>query len=205
MSLDKYAIFIEPMGELRDAVIRWKNQLRGIFPHATYIEHPPHATLLFCHFKNIERVIFNLNRICDSVSYFEICSQQTQVFFDDASTGGGHTLAYKIFPSLNLMQLQQSCAESVESFVMHGNESLVSGLNIEPFQSSFRRFGFPFVGHHWIPHMTIASIKVKSDNAEMTSFQSQSFFFTQILDHISLWRVNGECHEKIQDFYFKET
>ena len=68
---------------------------------------------------------------------------------------------------------------------------------------SFIKYGFPFVGEHWIPHFTVASLQTGKNNPIIKNFLAQKIKFNFIIDQLSLWRINGDDHHFINNIYFK--
>ena len=62
----------------------------------------------------------------------------------------------------------------------------------------FDKYGFPFVGSHWIPHLSIASVK-GSGKKIINEFKS----FTNNLNHkvneghLALYKITGDKHQLI--------
>jgi hypothetical protein len=196
----KYALFIEPKDSLLELIQNWKKFCAEDFPGAPYLSHPPHSTLLYTYFKSNERVIELLKEVTQKMEAFPLVSQQTIVFENDALAGGGHTLAIRANADQALLHLQMQLSESVVPEIELNREILPEAINHGLFAESFSRFGFPFVGQHWIPHFSIASIKADRSHQLIRNFESQSFSFDQEVNEISLWEVKGDEHQKITSF-----
>ena len=63
---------------------------------------------------------------------------------------------------------------------------------------SFRQFGFPFIGAHWIPHFTIASLKKDMDHPLIKEFSDLSINYTNKIDKISYWQVINGDHKLLK-------
>jgi hypothetical protein len=67
----------------------------------------------------------------------------------------------------------------------------------EPFGTSWRRYGFPFVGSHWIPHFTVASLLTAPDDPAVAEVMSVGATHHFTVDSVSVWRVRGDEHERL--------
>ena len=79
-----------------------------------------------------------------------------KIFYNDSVTGGD-TLAIGWVPNSFAFEFQQDLSDSLLDFIktpiFYKNEW--EGK----YKESYNRYGFPFVGSHWIPHLTVASVK----------------------------------------------
>jgi 2'-5' RNA ligase len=196
----KYAIFIEPKFDFFESISMWKKVVGEEHSSAPYLTHPPHATLIFTHLKDVDKASDLLRSSCAKISPLTIKSKERLAFYDDPLAGGGHTLAYRLENSAELFDLQKSCAEVLEPVIDHGHDVLPEALAHPMFQESFSRFSFPFVGSHWIPHMTVASIPTERDAPMMEEFLSICMTLINEVETVSLWAVDGDIHQKIEIF-----
>lgn len=201
----KYAVFIEPRYDFFEAISMWKKNVEEEFPNAPYLSHPPHATLIFTHLKDVASASELLKMAVASQAPFAITSEEKIAFYDDPLAGGGHTMAYRLRDSKELFELQKCCAEALEPIIDHGHESLSDVLSAPMFRESFSRFAFPFVGTHWIPHMTVASLPVERDDPLLDSFMSVHMRLECQIEAVSLWAVDADEHEKLESFSLKKN
>lgn len=187
------AIFIEPEGELALNLRKWKKIINNKLPCQPYCSHPPHSTLIHA---NINEESNAIETICDAVisfSSFQTKATKPDVFWEDAATGGGHTLIWRIKLTDEMSKLQSYIAESLRP---HLNEYIAPEFvkNNILLKKSFDKYGFPFVGSHWIPHFTVASIMTTRDNYLIKSFLNQRNSYEMDVKEISCWRVDGDKH-----------
>jgi hypothetical protein len=66
------------------------------------------------------------------------------------------------------------------------------------YKESYDRYGFPFVGSHWIPHLTIASVKEEGkkliDNIKTKKI---SLNHKESGGSLALYKILGENHQLI--------
>ena len=185
----KYGIFWIPKKELRGFVKSWKDKVSIIEPNAQYLQHPIHSTVfLFYGEKHKES------------EYLYLISQSNPTFgsakwlvFENDSITGLDTLTISLEKSLAWGNLQIKIAESIKPSIIKPIEYPNTWEGT--FKSSYQNYGFPFVGKHWIPHLTIASFKNKSfvNNAILTSILTNKINYGEI----ALYRIEGEIHTKI--------
>ena len=149
-----FAVFIEPEGVLRTNILRWKEMVEAKYPNQSYCSHPPHSTLIHVNVKQEEMAILAVGEILKNFSAFKNRIVETDVFWNDSAAGGGHTLYWKIASKQILFDLQKQVAESLHPFICSNPEPEFIKNSIL-LKNSFHRYGFPFIGSHWIPHLSI--------------------------------------------------
>ena len=172
-----------------------------MFPGQPYCSHPPHCTLIHTHVNKvpIEDQIGGEGIV--SIKPFKIQVSGTDVFWNDAATGG-HTLYLKIIPSIALKELQLRVAKAISPIVLPKSAPDFIENNLD-FKMSFEKYGFPFVGSHWIPHFSVASIRTDSSNSLIEEFISWNSVFEFVIGEVSLWRIESDNHIRIQSYSFK--
>lgn len=198
------AIFIEPRGPLRTALIERKSMLERAMPGQAYTCHPPHSTLLFGDYGSPELWTDNLRAAVISLPPFPLATDAWQEFPNDLQANGGHTVAYRVKLSPDLLRLQLTIAEVVAPF--RKPDPIPHPLaDREPFASSLMRFGFPFVGPHWIPHFTIGSPRVPANDPLLVTLMAGSAAHEEQINCVSVWRVTADHHERLTELALAGT
>ena len=70
-------------------------------------------------------------------------------------------------------------------------------MRSEPFLGSWRDYGFPFVGSHWIPHFTVAALPVPRDHHLLAEFLESTGCQQMTVRRVTWWRVVGDRHEQL--------
>ena len=149
----KYGIFWIPNEELNQFVESWKNRFRKVEPDAIFLNHPVHSTIfLFNALEQDESKI--ISRIKNVKINFLVDSWK--IFYNDLVTGGD-TLSVGLAPNTLAFQFQHDLSESLLDFIK--TPIIYNNVWEGKYKKSYDRYGFPFVGSHWIPHLTIASVK----------------------------------------------
>ena len=137
--------------------------------------------------------IEGINKALNSFSAFRIEVAGTDVFWEDVSTGGGHTLFWRIKPTQSLLALQAGVAETLRPLLVEKTAS--DFVKVNPLsKESFERYGFPFIGAHWIPHLTIASLQTERDHPLIGAFLNQTESYELNVTEVSCWRVDNNQH-----------
>ena len=109
----------------------------------------------------------------------------------------GHTVVFKARPVPEVFTLQKACGDVLKRWRRDKETASGGILEREPFKSSFAEYGFPFVGSHWIPHFTVASLKVAKDSPLLRTISSGEARHEFLLDRVSVWEIEGDSHTKL--------
>lgn len=197
-SLGRHAVLIEPDGSLREAVRAWKARVAARWPSAVYLADPPHSTLWVGEVRDLEDAEREVRDTAARILEFSITIRGPHVFYDDALAGGGQTCAFAAVLTGELARLQSSVADGLRRHRSPASDDqLPAPMRREPFLGSWREYGFPFVGSHWIPHFTIASLPVRRDDPFIAEWFGATASWQVPVRHLSWWRVVGGRHERL--------
>jgi 2'-5' RNA ligase len=193
------AIFIEPQGELKTNLLMWKAKVEENLPGQFYCSHPPHSTLIHV---NVKHEAMAIEIIGKSLQYFSAFINkviETGIFWEDSATGGGHTLFWKIHPNQLLFDLQTQVAEALSPLL--ANNTAPEFVKNDPvLKESFDRYGYPFIGVHWIPHMTIASLQAPRNHPLIEEFQNLAGNYEMAVTEVSCWQVKTDQHICLKNY-----
>ena len=193
------AIFIEPQGDLKANLLMWKAKVEENFPKQFYCSHPPHSTLIHVNVIQEKMAIEAIGKIVKNINEFKNKVVETDVFWNDDATGGGHTLFWKIQTSQVLFDLQKQIAEVLHPFI--AETTMPEFVQNNPlFKESLDRYGFPFVGDHWIPHFTIASLQTDQNDPLIEEFLNQVGDYEMGVTEVSCWRVENGQHTCLESY-----
>ena len=150
-------IFIEPDGELQEFILSCKERMKKLDPHAIYLTHPPHLTLVHTNAPYTDTLQSKLEGQIRKDGPFVIQVKQFHVFENDPLAENMNTLTLRVEQNELLFQLQMIVASAIR-------QSLSAAFVKRDFptvemNNSYKLYGFPFVGDHWIPHFTIGSTR----------------------------------------------
>lgn len=151
--VNKYGLFWIPNEELKQYVESWKNRFRKVEPNAIFLNHPVHSTILLfnAHEQDQSEIILSIKN-----AKINFLVDSWKIFENDLATGGD-TLSVGLVPNSMAFEFQQDLSESLLRFVK--TPIIYNNIWEGKYKESYDRYGFPFVGSHWIPHLTVASVK----------------------------------------------
>jgi 2'-5' RNA ligase len=196
--MKKIGIFIEPTGSLAETIRNLKSEVELKLPGQKFCSHPLHSTLIYGRYREPSLWHACLAKVLFEQSAFRIQTRDFGVFYNDSQADGGHTFVLKVNPTPDIFMLQKSCADVLKKWRILDNKALdETSIESEPFRSSLVEYGFPFVGQFWIPHFTIASLKVPKDSPLLREISSGESRHEYMLDRVSIWEIEGDWHRKM--------
>jgi 2'-5' RNA ligase len=195
--MEHFGIFIEPTGSLADSIRALKAEVECQLPGHKFCSHPPHSTLIYGQYQEPKLWRDQLAAALAELPPFRIQTTEFGFFYDDALAGGGHTVVFKAQPVPEVFALQRACGDVLKHWRNPGEPARGGLLEREPFRSSYAEYGFPFVGPHWIPHFTIASLKVTKDAPLLRTLTAGDARHAFQLDRVSVWEIAGDSHAKL--------
>lgn len=199
--MKKFGIFFQPEEKLSLFINDCKKRVDQALPNQAYCNHPPHSTILCTWLREIEQVEFVLEELLSEEVPIPYNIKESMCFYDDALTGG-HTVAMKIDDiSCKMADLQVKVAEGLSTLIDFRAAPKPSGFLLsDPFRSSYEKFASPFVGAHWMPHMSIASLKVEKDDPLLLSLLKSEFKHVGFFNEVSLVEIKGDIHSCIKTY-----
>jgi len=195
------AVFILPMGSLVNDLVSWKERIKNELPGQPYTSHPPHMTLINTELINEKDGVIAISAIISSIKPFQISVKRKNIFWDDSFTKG-HTLFFEVEYNDALFELQKSLAIALKPFkkkVSPPNYLIEDNVILE----SFKTYGFPFIGRHWKPHFSVASLKTEKTDPIIKDFLSKTSQYNFTVDQFSIWNVNGDEHTQLKTLSFE--
>ena len=198
-----YGIFWEPPADLQNEIAKWKEKIRLVEPEAAYLNHFVHCTffLLNSHQINEVDLISRLNQLCNITNPIVLEFLGWYIFKADQITNGD-TLVYQIKLSPDLLNFQKSIANTALAFKVKNIEYQNSWEGL--YLASFERWGFPFVGSHWVPHLSVASVKGKGLQVLNEATSINSMQPSVLLNNLALYRIEQNQHIKLKTFQLKK-
>ena len=188
----KYGIFWIPNEELSQYVESLKNRFRKVEPDAIFLNHPVHSTIFL--FNALEQDQFEIIK-CIKNEKINFLVNSWKIFENDLVTQGD-TFSIGLVPNSFAFDLQRDLAESLLMII----KKPISYNNQweGKYKESYERYGFPFVGSHWIPHLTIASVKNEGkkliDEIKTTTIKLNQ---KESSGNLALFKIIGDSHQLI--------
>ena len=191
-------IFIEPQGELKNFIEKWKKKFKEKDRNSKYLNHPPHLSIYVANLLNQKKIILEIQSITSNFQSFKINIDKINIFYNDALTNKD-TIFLSVKKNKKIFNLQRKLALKLRKFVKHKKNKRIK-LDSYKLKNSMDKYGYPFIGSHWIPHFTIGSIKNLKNKNEYKILLKNKIKFRNNIDKISLWKINGDKHKKIKEF-----
>ena len=102
----------------------------------------------------------------------------------------------KIKPKSEIYDLQLKIAKILRPLVT-SNQIPDYIYDNSVLKESFVSYGFPFVGSHWIPHFTIASLITNRTHPIITDFMQWKPLYIMNWFNISFWHIDDEHHTRL--------
>jgi 2'-5' RNA ligase len=188
-----FAVFIEPDYRLKKFIKVLKKKIYTNYNNSFFLNHPPHSTIFYSDLKNNKLALSNILKIFKRKMNIKIiCKVYSS--FTDTPIKGQSTLFIKIKKNKELSKLQLDLANNLSNYVK--KEYLIKNKNKfkqKYLKSSFLKYGFPYVGRHWIPHFTIGSIRNKDQGLKKNFLKNNKIFIFKV-KHITFWNVHDDRH-----------
>ena len=195
----KIAAFIEFEKKITNKILNQKKIVKKKFGNQIYLNHPVHLTLFTLNIKRINELkkiyINNKNKVSKPL---QVSLIKPGIFYNDPLTGG-HTFFHYIKKNKKISEIQLRHLKKINKkiFVYKKNNNLFKNKILK---KNYRKYGFPFTGNVWIPHITVASIKnLKKNNKYIKKFLSEKIKLNCSIKEIKFYKIAKDRH----DFLFK--
>ena len=195
----KIALLIKPSSNIAKIVNSWKKKIKESNKKFAYISDIPHLTLFTAKINNLsqfkkEIIFFARGRI-----KFDLKIKKTSCFTNDLITGGD-TPYFLIENSHKLFNLQKDVAELLKNFTQKKTD--INFKNI--YKKSQKKYGFPYIGDHWKPHISVCSVLDKINKIYLKKFLSLKINLYFKIGNIYLYKVVNNKLVYIKKFNFYE-
>lgn len=195
----KLGVFYCPENNLIKEVESIKSFFKSRSLKSKYLDHLVHSTIYV--FETEE------NKLNDVIKKFELLrntlvplSSQInnwRVFKNDVLTGL-NTVCLEIELTKDLKLFQKNIVESLYKYNLKRNLSDFKG----DLKFSNEKYGYPFVGDHWIPHITIGSLDIETYKILDITKDLFDFYRKIIFDNLCLYRIVEDSHILIKKIEF---
>jgi len=155
---------LEPDEAFAAEVLAFKERVRRLVGKQLYLDHPPHLTLAMSVFRTEGDMSGPIGELCRGLAAPAVTIRGWHVFEADQLTGS-HTLVCDVAPDTRepLVRVQREAIGAAAPLrdpvaTRECYDESWERLSAEE-RANVERFGFPFVGPIWHPHVTVASIR----------------------------------------------
>ncbi len=191
----KIAAFITFEKKLEKKIITQKLIVKKKFGDQIYLNHPVHLTLFTIKINKISllKKIYQKIKRYKLFNSINVQTNKAGVFFNDPLTNG-HTLYYSLKKNNLLMKAQLKHLKFInQNIVVEKNKN---NFNDRTMNKNYKRYGFPFAGKIWVPHITVSSIgKIKKNNIFIKRFLRSKINFKSSIKFIKFYRVIKDKHQ----------
>lgn len=195
----KLGVFYCVDSDIINKVESIKSFFSGKSRDSKYLNHLAHSTLYVFEIdpKKINDVVEKFDSLQKVLSPVSSQITKWRVFERDILTGL-NTLCLEIEITKGLKLLQLNVVESLCKF--HSSKKNI-GFNGD-LKFSNDKYGYPFVGDHWIPHITIGSLDI--DKKKLTDFSEGMFNFPREIkiNNLGLFKIETDSHYLIKRIEF---
>jgi|688.fasta_scaffold04247_23 2'-5' RNA ligase len=190
-SLNTYGVFLIPPENICQRIQEIKKTVEFLDSNATYLNHPVHSTIfVFNSSLNAETISEYFGQVLANFKKIDVQTSGWQIFYNDILTHK-HTITIGLVGNEALSNLQCFVADSLFSL---STEPISYKVDWEgQYLTSYKKWGYPFVGNHWIPHLTIASVQSETSIQDIKNEQiniPETFVFSSI----ALFLIDGDQH-----------
>ena len=161
---DTQVVALEPDEAFARQVLAYKERVGESVGEQLYLEDPPHLTLYVGVFGAGVELSGPIQDVCGRLAAPTAAIRGWHVFEGDQLTGN-HTLVCDVAPEARGV-LQQMQKETVAAVAGLRNPQAARACYDESWhrlseaeRANVKRYGFPFVGAVWHPHVTVASVR----------------------------------------------
>lgn len=190
----KIAAFIEFNKKIENKILKQKKIVKKKFGNQPYLNHPVHLTLFTLNINKISELKkIYLNNLEEKSKSFYVYLNNPGIFYNDPLTKGD-TFFYHVKKNKKISELQikhlKKINQNLKIFKKKTNLFQRRELKI-----NYNKFGFPFVGSIWIPHVTVASIKNLNNKIFVKKFLSSKFKFKSQIKELKFYKIIKDRHE----------
>ena len=195
----KLGVFYCVDGILKNEVESIKSFFKTKSKGSKYLNHLAHSTLYVFEIQSekIVDVIEKFQTLQKVLSPVSTQINKWRVFENDILTNL-NTICLEIELSKDLFSLQMNIVNSLREFHLKKPNTDFEGL----LKESYIQYGYPFVGEHWIPHITIGSLDI--DKKKLTDYSYGMFNLPRRIkiNNLGLFKIEGDSHSLIKKIEF---
>lgn len=164
-----------------------------------YLDHLVHSTIYVFETEpyKLEDIIKQFENLQNTLLPLSSKMNNWRVFERDILTGL-NTLCLEIELTKDLKLLQENVVESLCKFHSRKMKNSFDG----DLKSSNDKYGYPFVGDHWIPHITIGSLNIETKKIFEYSEGLINFSSEITINNLGLFKIEGDSHDLIKTIEF---
>lgn len=197
-----YVVAIQPEDKLFKKIKKIKQQVKNIVGDQDYLRDDPHLTLYIGEFTNFRKWD---NEFTEFVKELKVIKSELAgwYIFDKDPITGKKTICVEIIKDKKLSEIQKKIIKLLSSYRKNNIPQRYKKVytNLKPiFKKNIDKFGFPFVGSIWIPHLNVASFTNNAFDDVWEFLKSKKLTGEYILQKIVIYELKQEKIEEVKVF-----
>ena len=196
-----YVFCLEPEKEIFNKILNLKSMVKTLSGNQQYLCDPPHMTLYLGKFRNFFGKRFDsfIQDTLREINSLNLNLEGWEVFGPDIITGK-ETLVCKVEENKLFKDLQKKLVDSLLRYKK--DKVLRRYRNGQTFQSNLQlnitKFGYPFIGEVWKPHLGIASFNEKDFNKVYPHLQNLELIGNYNVQSLVVYKLNDK-NDKLKE------
>jgi 2'-5' RNA ligase len=195
----KLGVFYCPENDLKNNIESIKSYFASRSQTNKYLDHLVHTTIYVFDTDLIElnQIIKEFESLQNKLHPQSLQITNWRVFENDILTSL-NTLCLEIKLTNHLRLFQENIVKALSKFNSNERNSTFNG----DLKRSNDKYGYPFVGKHWIPHLTIGSLEIESN--KILDYTDGLFEFSRkiVINNLCLFKIEGDSHLLIKKIEF---
>lgn len=163
----KIALVLRPNKKIDLKIKNLKKFFKKNNSKCLYVEDFPHLTL-FTMNTSLKKIDLEKINLRIPFKKLNIKIEKPDIFMNDIIVGG-KTFFFRIKKNENLFKLQNFTVKVFKKYFTKEKKKQKFDKK-SPEYKSYKNYGFPFVGKHWIPHISVCSVLDKKINNQVMDF-----------------------------------
>lgn len=197
--ITKIGIFYIPQAKTISFIKKIKHFFKKKCSNSQYLDHIVHVSIYVIEINSndLDSVLSEFRDLDKTFTSLISKIKGWKIFKNDIITKL-NTLALELQISNDLEKLQISIAKKLVKYSLKDHSKQFNGT----FKKSYKQWGYPFVGKHWIPHLTIGSLDISEKI--IANYLEDSNYFKQpfIINNLHLYKIEKEKHTILEKIKF---
>ena len=185
--------------ELKKEFIETKKNFQSKSTKSKYLNHPAHISIYV-----FEPKIDNYSNLIDDFKMMEkiidkiYVEMDKWIVFEKDFLTNLNTLCLDIKKIKSLYNFQKKIADLLNKYAKKSTDIKL----IDVFLKSQKKYGYPFIGEHWIPHISVGSMNLPKKKLLELSYNHINSK-NLIIDKIGLYEIIDDEHVLIETINLK--
>ncbi len=191
----KIAAFLKLKKANEKKVLNYKKKVKTKFGKQIYLDHPVHLTLFTLRIRSLSKlktIYLKLNSKKNKKK-INLKLYKSAIFYNDPLTNG-HTLYFQVMKSKELIsaQIKNLIFINKKIKVFKNEANIFENIKLK---KNYNKYGFPFAGDIWVPHVTISSINnINTNHKFLKEFLRYKIKLKETIEYIEFYEIKNDKH-----------